>query len=316
MHDEASKVTDIRTRARRAPAPASVEPSAQPIATAPAGGPIGAEPITADPAATRRDPVATAAGLVVAAADEMSAALRLLTRLPIGPPAARAVDRNGAAAFPIVGALVGLIGMVPLVLAGVLEPLVASLLSLATVAVLTGALHLDGLADTADALLAPDRDRAERARKDPSVGPGGAISLILVLGVEASALAAIVSAVGVWVAAAALVAAEVLGRTTPILMSALARARVSPVGFGAWFAARVGPAQVVGSTVVAAALVGVAVVATASVAVGIGAATGLVVGLSAGGIIIAMRRQLDGDGMGAIVELTVAATLTAVALAT
>jgi adenosylcobinamide-GDP ribazoletransferase len=198
----------------------------------------------------------------------------------------------------------------------VLEPLLASLLSLATVAVATGALHLDGLADTADALLAPDRGRAERARKDPAVGPGGAIALILVLGVQASALAAVVSAVSISVAAAALVAAAVVGRTAPILAVAVARDRVSPTGFGSWFAARVGPAAVVAATLIAGTLVTIAAVVTGSIAVAFGAGTGLIVGLAFGGIIVTVRRQLDGDGMGAIVELTVAAALTAVALAT
>src|SRR5436190_921423 len=111
MHEEAPKVTDIRTPARHA-------------ATA--------------------GTIATAAR-VVDAVDELRAAVRLLTRLRIGRADDRVTDRSGAAAFPIVGALVGAIGMVPLMLAGSLQPLVASVLSLATVAVLTGALHLDGL---------------------------------------------------------------------------------------------------------------------------------------------------------------------------
>jgi adenosylcobinamide-GDP ribazoletransferase len=315
MHDEAPKVTDIRTRARRVPAGESSALSAEPIAP-PLEAIASPPPTAAEPMATPWGHLETAGRSVATAAEEMRAALGLLTRVRIGRPDARALERSGAAAFPIVGAFVGVIGLVPLVLAGGLEPLLASLLSLATVAVVTGALHLDGLADTADALLAPDHGRAEHARKDPAVGPGGAIALILVLGVEASALAAIVSTVGVWVAAGALVVAAVVGRTTPILVVAAGRAHVAPTGFGAWFAARVGPPAVVAATLIAAGLVTAAVVATGSVALGIGAGAGLVVGVSFGGIIVAMRRQLDGDGMGAIVELTVAAALTAVALAT
>ena len=110
--------------------------------------------------------------------------------------------------------------------------------------------------------------------------------------------------------------AAVVGRTTPILVVVVAADRVPPRGFGAWFAARVTPPAVVVAMMIAAGVVTVAVVATSSVAVGIGAGAGLLVGVSFGGIIVAMRRQLDGDGMGAIVELTVAAALTAVALAT
>ena len=56
-------------------------------------------------------------------------------------------------------------------------------------AAVSGGLHLDGLADTADALVAPDAYAAERAREDPSVGPGGAVALLVVLGAEVAALA-------------------------------------------------------------------------------------------------------------------------------
>jgi adenosylcobinamide-GDP ribazoletransferase len=327
MHDEAPKVTDIRTRVRRAAGPASSAVAGDPMAPvleplAPALEPIATgEPTAAPPTAvaamnTSRARITTAGGLLTASLEEIRAAFGLLTRLRIGPPDGAAVDRSGAAAFPIVGAFVAVIAMVPLVLAGVLEPLLASLLSLAMIAVVTGALHLDGLADTADALLARDHGQAERARKDPAVGPGGAIALMLVLAIEASSLAAIVSSAGVLVAAGALLVAAVVGRTTPILVIAAGRRSVPPAGFGAWFAARVRPPAVVAATLIAAGFVTFAVVATGSAGVAIGAIAGLVVGVSFGGFIVTMRRQLDGDGMGTIVELTFAAALTAVALAT
>ena len=123
----------------------------------------------------------------------LRAAIALLTRLPVRPDDAAA---SGAAAFPLVGAIVGLAGAVPLALASAGEPVLAGILAVGAMTVLTGALHLDGLADTADALLAPDRATAERARKDPAVGPGGAVALILVLGMEAAALASLASSAG------------------------------------------------------------------------------------------------------------------------
>src|SRR6266853_580866 len=89
------------------------------------------------------------------------AALALLTRLPVRPRNGLA---SGAAAFPVVGAVVGVAGLVPLILGAAVEPVLASLLAIAAMTALTGALHLDGLADTADALLAPDPTTAERAR--------------------------------------------------------------------------------------------------------------------------------------------------------
>jgi len=224
---------------------------------------------------------------------ETWAAVGLLTRFPVRAAAVAGSDASGAIAFPLVGAAVGLIGMLPLVLVGWLQPL-ASLLALATIAVVTGALHLDGLADTADALLAPNRERAERARKDPAVGPGGVVALLLVVAIEASALAATATTAGTWQAAGALVIAQ--------------------DGFGAWFAARVGPAVAGGAAALALVIGAVVALLTGSAAIGIGGVVGAGVGLAFARMIVTWRGQLDGDGLGAVVELTGAAVLVATAV--
>jgi adenosylcobinamide-GDP ribazoletransferase len=252
---------------------------------------------------------------------ELLAALRLLTRLRFGSdPAAGAAepgasDITGAVAFPIVGALVGAIGLVPLVLVGPLEPTIAALLALAAMAVVTGALHLDGLADTADALIAPDVMRAERARKDPSVGVGGVIASILVIGLDAAALAALITTSGSWAAGLALVVAAVAGRTIAVVAVVTERPRVAADGFGAWFAARVRTATAIGAVVIAVAIGAVLAAIAGSPAIAIGGLVGSVIGLGLARGIATWRRQLDGDGMGAIVELTVAASVVATALA-
>jgi adenosylcobinamide-GDP ribazoletransferase len=240
------------------------------------------------------------------------AALALLTRLPVGASDEMA---SGAAAFPIVGALVGVAGLVPLVL-GVAEPVLASLLAIAAMTMLTGALHLDGLADTADALLAPDPTTAERARKDPAVGPGGAVALILVLGIEVAALASLVASSGALTAGAALVVAAIVARTLPVIAVVLARSRVEGGGFGGWFAARVGRADAAAAVIIAVLVTGGLALATRSVGVGLGGLVGAGAGLAIAGGIVRGRRQLDGDGMGAIIELTVAASLAVAAFAT
>jgi adenosylcobinamide-GDP ribazoletransferase len=247
------------------------------------------------------------------AAQETSAAFGLLTRLPVRPADAARPDSSGAIAFPLVGAVVGVIGDVPLVLVGWLQPL-SSLLAIAAITVMTGALHLDGLADTADALLAPDRERAERARKDPAVGPGGALALLLVIAIEASALAAIASTAGTWLAAGALVVAAVVSRTVAVGATVVERSRVAHVGFGAWFAARVGP-RVAGGAAILAVLIG-AVVAflDGSAAIALGGLVGAATGLGLARVIVAWRGQLDGDGLGAVVELTVCAVLVATSI--
>jgi len=80
---------------------------------------------------------AGAGGVLGTARRETVAALRLLTRFPLpsGDAAADgAAGASGAIAFPLIGAFVGLIGAVPLVLLGWLQPL-SSLLALAVIAV-------------------------------------------------------------------------------------------------------------------------------------------------------------------------------------
>jgi adenosylcobinamide-GDP ribazoletransferase len=238
------------------------------------------------------------------------AALALLTRLPVRPRNGLA---SGAAAFPVVGAVVGVAGLVPLVLGAAVEPVLASLLAIAAMNVLTGALHLDGLADTADALLAPDPTTAERARKDPAVGPGGTVALILVIGVEVAALASLVASAGTLAAGAALVVASVVARTLSVIAIVLARSRVEGGGFGSWFAARVGQGDALTAVVIAALVTGALTLATRSAGVGLGGLVGAGAGLAIAGGIVRGRRQLDGDGMGAIIELTLAASLAAAA---
>ena len=251
-------------------------------------------------------------GPVTRAGGTLQAAFALLTRLPVRPGDEMA---SGAAAFPIVGVLVGAVGAALVVLGGGAEPLVASILAIAAMTVLTGALHLDGLADTADALLAPDPTTAERARKDPSVGPGGAVALILVLGIEVAALAGIVASAGAPIAGAALVMAAVVGRTLPVVVVVLAGDRAEGGGFGAWFAARVGPVDAVVAVVLAIIVTAALVLVTQSAAVAIGGLIGAGAGLVMAGAIVSVRRQLDGDGLGAIIELTVAASLVSAAFA-
>lgn len=254
----------------------------------------------------------TAAARRAGIGDTLRAALALLTRLPVHPDETAA---SGAAAFPVVGVIVGLVGVVPLVIGAIGEPVLAGLLAVAAMTVLTGALHLDGLADTADALLAPDAATAERARKDPAVGPGGAVALIVVLGIEVAALSSLVTSAGTLGAGAALIVAAVVGRTLPVVMVVLAPSRVETGGLGGWFAARVGRTDAVVAVATALIVTAGLAIAVAAPVVALGALAGAAAGLLIAAAIVRGRRQLDGDGMGAIVELTVAASLVAAAVA-
>lgn len=244
---------------------------------------------------------------------ELRAALALLTRMPVGSGAVHGA--TGAVAFPIVGTLVGAIGLVPLAIVGPLEPVIAALLAVAAMAVVSGALHLDGLADTADALIAPDAARAERARKDPSVGVGGVVALVVVLGLDVAALAGLVTETTGWQAGLALVMAAVVARTVGLVSIVTERPRVAADGFGAWFAARVRPAAVLAAAGIAVAIVAAVTILGAMPALAIGGFAGAAIGLALARGIVIRRGQLDGDGLGAIVELTLSASLVATALA-
>lgn len=112
-------------------------------------------------------------------------ALALLTTLPVGrvPDA----DANNLGRSPLAYPLVGLVIAVLLIAACWavfdLPPLAAAALVLALWVVVTGALHLDGLADCADALLGghPDADRRRAILKDPHIGSAAVVAVVVVL---------------------------------------------------------------------------------------------------------------------------------------
>src|SRR5581483_9708288 len=126
----------------------------------------------------------------------LAAAVSFLTRVPVGRRLELAggdVARGGAL-FPLVGAGIGtLVGGVAQAAGSPLTPLLAAALGVAAGTALTGVLHLDALADTADALGATTRERALEIMRDHSVGAYGATALVLDLGAKTAALSALVS---------------------------------------------------------------------------------------------------------------------------
>ena len=83
--------------------------------------------------------------------------------------------------FPIVGIVIGLIiGTLGYGLSLYLEPLVVSLVVVASLAVITGIHHTDGLADFADGLMTRgSKEKKRKAMKDLSVGSAGIFSIVL-----------------------------------------------------------------------------------------------------------------------------------------
>ncbi|MGO2451089.1 adenosylcobinamide-GDP ribazoletransferase [Pseudomonas taetrolens] len=123
-------------------------------------------------------------------------ALQFLSSLPIslpGMPQPRALGRS-LLYYPLVGLLFGvLLWGLNALLAGTPSLLHAALLLTAWV-LLSGGLHLDGLADSADAWLGGfgDRERTLTIMKDPRSGPIAVVALVLVLLLKFCALLALI----------------------------------------------------------------------------------------------------------------------------
>ncbi|MBF8675490.1 adenosylcobinamide-GDP ribazoletransferase [Pseudomonas fulva] len=123
-------------------------------------------------------------------------ALQFLSSLPVtlpGMPAPRQVGRS-LLYYPLVGLLFGLLlWLASHWLEGVPAALHAALL-LSLWVLLSGALHLDGLADSADAWLGGfgDRERTLQIMKDPRSGPAAVVTLVLVLLLKFCALWALI----------------------------------------------------------------------------------------------------------------------------
>jgi adenosylcobinamide-GDP ribazoletransferase len=248
---------------------------------------------------------------VAEALAEVRAAAAFLTRLPFGAVG----DRAGAGAFGLIGAGIGLAGAVPLAALGGPVPLVAAVLALAIVVVVTGGVHLDGLADTADALAAPSPDVAERARTDPRLGAGGVSAIALDLALAVACLATLVARDAVLAAAALVVAATMSRSAAPLAAFIWGRSGGGEApGAGAWFVRRVGATSIAAIVVTTIVVAGVAAV-VAGPAIALGSAWGVLAAVALAAWVIVRRGQLDGDGYGGIVELSFLSVLTGVAVA-
>jgi adenosylcobinamide-GDP ribazoletransferase len=233
-------------------------------------------------------------------------AVGLLTIAPVPTTAAGSRSlRHAIAFFPIVGLLLGAATAALDSLLRLVFPIpVATVVDLAFLAIASGGLHLDGLADATDGLFAVgDRERRLAAMRDSRTGAFGAVSVALVLLLEFAAL----SGVAPGDRAPALILAATLSRwAMSLAVWAFAAARA--LGLGAAFAREVTVVDIV----IASATMGVIVGAVAPVLVG---GTGVLVAgglaLGVGSFAVARVGGLTGDVYGAIGELVFACELTA-----
>jgi adenosylcobinamide-GDP ribazoletransferase len=99
----------------------------------------------------------------------------------------------GRAYFPAIGALVGLVaGGVLVLVEAISTPLLGAAAAVATLCLLTGAIHVDGLGDSADGLLGRgDATHRLEVMRDPRLGSYGVTAIVAVLLLQTAALAGV-----------------------------------------------------------------------------------------------------------------------------
>jgi adenosylcobinamide-GDP ribazoletransferase len=240
---------------------------------------------------------------------ELLLALRFFTRLPLGaaPAPEPGALARAAWAFPLVGAIVGIICAAAYTVADFLDfpRLAVALIAVGAGAVVTGALHEDGLADTADAW--GGRDPAERLAimRDSRSGAYAIVAIVLSVALRVAAVAALP---GKGAALAAFVAAHAVARGgLPAVLFLVPAARGDGLGASAGVP---GLGEVLWSAGIAALI--------ALIALGIVAGIGALVlaGLAMAAMAVLARRQIGGhtgDVLGAIEQKGETAMLLAAA---
>lgn len=251
-----------------------------------------------------------------ALSDGWRMAVGTLTAVPIAPPrtvgpaAARTAMLAGPVAVVPIAVVAGVLGWAA---ALVLPAAVTAVVILGCFALGSRALHLDGLADTADGLTASyDRDRALEIMRRGNTGPAGAATLVLVLLLQAAALTAVVARP--WGVAAA-VALLCLARSSLLITCSAGIPAARPGGLGAVVAGVVPRSWAVVAGSCAAAVAAVALRLSGRpwwqgvLAVAVAAAA--VIALT-----LRCRRRfggITGDVLGAGIEIAAAALLVAAA---
>ncbi len=164
-------------------------------------------------------------------------ALQFMTRLPL--PNMRAGSPDFAAAmrwFPLAGLIVGGAVSAGLWAGTVISPWVAALCGLFAWVVITGALHLDGLADVADAAGAShrSRERLPEVLADPHLGTFGVVAIVMQMAGKLVLLHQVAQSGDIWVLPAICCAARIGPLAWTLLLPPLHE------GLGARFRAALG----------------------------------------------------------------------------
>lgn len=221
-------------------------------------------------------------------------------------------------AFPFAGVIITLPAALVfgLMLAFGASELVASISALGVQALITGALHEDGLSDAADGLGGGrDREHALAIMKDSRIGSYGAVALILVIGLRAAALADLGTHLSAPGASACLIGVAALSRALMVWhWSALPPARADGIAAGAGMPEK----QALQMALLAGLLLAAIFLLPASSVFAVVAAI-LASSLAAATFTSLARRSLNGhtgDTIGATQQICEAVALTTLAMAT
>lgn len=166
-------------------------------------------------------------------------AISFLTTIPVPYPLDIPITEIGKAAgwFPLVGLILGgLLTSADFLLRLVFPPLPAAVLLIIVWVLLTGGLHLDGLADCGDGLfVSGSRDKRLEILKDPRVGSFGVLSLLLQLILKIALLTTLPASLR-W---AAFFSAPAVGRSLLVITALQPNAR--PGGLGDMFKSSLPP---------------------------------------------------------------------------
>lgn len=235
-------------------------------------------------------------------------ALQFLTRLPIRlavAPDERSIGRS-LLYYPLVGLMLGLVLTTVNWSLADAPALLRAALVLAVWVMLTGALHLDGLADSADAWIGGfgNRERTLAIMKDPYCGPTAVVTLVIILLIKFSALHSLKPADGLSI----LLVSALARSLVPVLFLTTPYARTA--GLGATLAAH--QARALGMLVVAATWIG---------AVSIAGMKGLLWVAVALVTFLLLRRAMikrlggtTGDTAGALIEIAESAMLVTIVM--
>lgn len=239
---------------------------------------------------------------------ELITAVRFLTIVPVSGPAIGGPENLGRAAgwFPLVGLGLGaVLALEERLLSVLFPPALAALLVLVTWKLLTGGIHLDGLADSLDGLAG--RDSAERLAimRDSRVGVFGAFGLLLALLAGFVAL----TQLSALARSRALLLAPAVGRLAPLLLARTCLPASPGEGLGSAF--------MNGVTRRALAIGAVSVAVGAGVILWpwglVAAPAGLALSLAVAGFFSRRLGGLSGDGLGAGIEVAELGVLLAAA---